>query len=99
MASNPRYAAYAQAHGRTPDEMMVHDRDKWPGGCMCGFIVWISEQRQGFWEACPAAFVDRHTYTIHDQDAWTAFLVSASKANGGSDSQTAKKSNTGSLFE
>jgi hypothetical protein len=31
---NPRYAAYAKAHGKTPDAMMEHDRDAWPGGCI-----------------------------------------------------------------
>jgi len=40
----PRYLAYAQAHGRTPDEMLAHDRGAWPGGCMTGFMVWVREQ-------------------------------------------------------
>jgi len=78
IGSNPRYAAYAQAHGRTPDEMMEHDRAAWPGGCMCGFIVWMSEQTQAFWKACQNAFLDR--YTIQDQGAWTAFLQSVATA-------------------
>jgi len=71
---NPRYVAYAKAHGKTPDAMMEHDRDAWPGGCMCGFILWMSEQEMAFWKACPSAFLNR--YTICDQDAWTAFLQS-----------------------
>jgi len=74
IGSNPRYAAYAQAHGKTPDEMMEHDRAAWPGGCMCGFIVWMSEQKRAFRKACPSAFLDR--YAIQDQAAWTAFLQS-----------------------
>ena len=78
IGSNPRYAAYAQAHGRTPDEMMEHDRSAWPGGCMCGFIVWMSEQKQAFWKVCKSAFLDR--YTIRDQAAWTTFLQSVANA-------------------
>jgi hypothetical protein len=24
--------------------MLVHDKKKWPGGKMCGFILWIRER-------------------------------------------------------
>ena len=74
IGSNPRYAAYAQAHGKTPDEMMKHDVVEWSGGCMCGFILWISKQKQAFFIAHPEAFLDR--YTIRNQQAWTEFLQS-----------------------
>lgn len=43
---NPRYVAYAKAHDRTPDAQLTHDREVWPGGCMAGFMLWISEQWQ-----------------------------------------------------
>jgi len=38
---NPRYLAYAAAHGRDPDAMLAHDVVRWPGGKMVGFICWI----------------------------------------------------------
>ena len=38
---NVRYFLYAKAHGRTHQEMLWFDRERFPGGCMCGFITWI----------------------------------------------------------
>jgi len=42
---NPRYVAYCLAHGASsPDEMRERDRLAWPGGRMCGFILWMNAQ-------------------------------------------------------
>ncbi len=41
---NPRYVAYAEAHGFDPDTMLAADEVLWPGGKMCGFMVWIGER-------------------------------------------------------
>lgn len=38
---NPRYVAYADAHGKTPDQMLAHDKAEHPGGCMMEFMFWI----------------------------------------------------------
>lgn len=43
---NPRYVCYARAHGRTPDEMLDHDRERFPGGCMVGYMEWFAERRR-----------------------------------------------------
>lgn len=45
----PRYVAYCVAQGRDPDAQLAHDSEAWPGGCMCGFMLWIGE-RWNEWE-------------------------------------------------
>jgi hypothetical protein len=40
---NPQYVQYAKVHGRTPDDMLAHDRERWPGGVMTGYILWVSQ--------------------------------------------------------
>ncbi len=37
---NPRYLAYCKAHGMEPEAMTAHDDQRWPGGCMTGYILW-----------------------------------------------------------
>lgn len=39
-----RYRAYAQAHGRSPEELLAHDTTQYPGGKMAGYITWINQQ-------------------------------------------------------
>lgn len=50
---NPRFVAYAKAHGKTPSAMLEHDAKEWPGGTMCGFILWIGEMKKKFLKANP----------------------------------------------
>ena len=72
MTWNPRYVAYASAHGHSPEEQMAIDRAAYPGGCMSRFICWISDRSRDFRLIHPEAFCGEH---IADQDAWTSFLV------------------------
>jgi hypothetical protein len=39
-----RYVAYALAHDNAPLEQLEHDKARWPGGCMVGFMEWIEQQ-------------------------------------------------------
>ena len=38
---NPYYLAYCKAQGREPEAQKAHDTIEWPGGKMCGFMLWI----------------------------------------------------------
>lgn len=40
----PLYVAYAKAHGREPEAMLEHDTERWPGGKMCGYLLWGGER-------------------------------------------------------
>ena len=48
---NPRYLAYCAAHGNTPEQQMAADVAAYPGGKMCGFMLWICRKWQEFAEA------------------------------------------------
>ena len=54
---NPRWVNYARVHGRSPEDQLAHDRDRWKGGSMCGFILWGRAQIAAFGKAHPEAFV------------------------------------------
>lgn len=72
---NPRYVAYARAHGETPDAMLARDVERWPGGKMTGFVAWISaawlawdrERKHGA----------NHVRTPEEHTAFTAWLTEA----------------------
>lgn len=38
---NPRYVAYAKIHARDSETMLAYDKQRYPGGCMAGFMIWI----------------------------------------------------------
>lgn len=44
MSYQPRYLAYCAAHSTEPDAMLAADDERWPGGRMCGFILWIASK-------------------------------------------------------
>lgn len=39
---NPRYLAYCADHRSAPADMLQADRHRYPGGSMCGFIIWVT---------------------------------------------------------
>jgi len=74
---NPHYTAYAAAHGKTFDEMLKADKIAWPGGCMCGFILWIKTMKGKFFLEHPEAMCSRDV--IRDHEAWGKFLQHSTK--------------------
>jgi len=46
-----RYVTYCAVHGKTPQQMLAHDKKEWPGGYMCGFTLWISARWQEWQKA------------------------------------------------
>jgi hypothetical protein len=74
---NPRYLQYCRAMGRVgdPEAQLAQDQIDWPGGSMCGFILWHRERLQ---EACrerPELFFDgRKGGAMVDQDEYDKWL-------------------------
>ncbi len=76
MSWNPNFLAYAQAHGREPQAMIDADAIKYPGGKMCGYILWIMRQEKAFRTAHPEAFCG---FNISDLKAWGWWLQAAGR--------------------
>lgn len=67
-AYQPRYVAYARAHGRSPEVQAAQDRVEHPGGCMVGYILWIGDRWREYRSAAgwrPGAPADHAGF-----DAW-----------------------------
>ena len=69
---NPIYKSYALTHGETPEAMMANDEVKWPGGVLCGFILWIQQAKDYFCTISPESFLSKHT--IYDYQKWYDFV-------------------------
>ena len=68
---NSLYLAYCRAHGKTPEEMAEHDAAEWPGGRMCGYILWMGERKKEFAAAHPEAMLG---HAVYDLAAWASFV-------------------------
>lgn len=70
---NRRYLAYCRAQGTPdPDAMIERDHERWPGGPMTGYILWIRER----WaEWATANKRDRNHLTDEDHAAFDAWLA------------------------
>ena len=54
---NSRYLQYCRATGGlSPDATLERDRERYPGGCMCGFILWTNDMITACREAHPEYF-------------------------------------------
>jgi hypothetical protein len=75
--ANPRYVSYARVmHGTGDlDAVLAADRARYPGGCMCGFILFIQEHLSAFRKANGLGRFDHLTIENHaDFDAYLGTL-------------------------
>lgn len=73
-----RFQSYARSHGLTPEAMLDRDRETFPGGCMAGFITWVT-QRWAAWDASRGQKDVRHRMA-DEHEAFDAWLEAASVA-------------------
>jgi len=74
---NTRYLEYARAHERTPERMLEWDRERFPGGKMAGFILWMSGRWQDWAKSVGRKYDGggmREPLTQADQDAFDTWL-------------------------
>lgn len=81
---NPRYLAYVRSQGSlSPEEQMKADRERWPGGPMSGYILWISEQWRAWREERGIRPDEPISDLDHaDFDMWFAGRVNRMEAAG-----------------
>ncbi len=95
-AWNPRYVNYARVHGKTPEAMLVYDEERWPGGKMCGYVLWNNARLYEFSGVRPEAFFDRSKRygvgnVLVDREAYDAWLSALPAGHCIEDSSPTKK--------
>lgn len=70
---NPRYVYFAECHKHSPEEQLEHDKEAWPGGRMCGFILFMSKMNQKFYKEHKECFIGK---TISDHKKFDEFIKS-----------------------
>jgi hypothetical protein len=76
---NPLYVAYAKSQGMSPNEVLARDREKYPGGCMTGFILFVPGMKRKFYKVHPEAFFCTCPNSLADFDAFHRFIEEQAK--------------------
>lgn len=72
---NPRYVLYAKAHGEQPEGMLLRDEDAYPGGRMCGFLLWHARRIAEAKKQKPELFFfDGSTGRLYDHAGYDEWL-------------------------
>jgi hypothetical protein len=79
-AWNPRFVVYAISQGRMPEQQLEHDTKEFPGGKMCGFILWMNSQWRAYFElrGWKRTGADEHILSQEDHaefDKWLSLRV------------------------
>ncbi|MGH7164997.1 MAG: hypothetical protein ACREIS_05665 [Nitrospiraceae bacterium] len=79
---NPRYLAYGRDEhpGLGPDAILDADDERWPGGCMTGFMIWIGRRWTEWLKAHPEA--DPHILTDENHAAFDEWLAKRDAPSG-----------------
>ena len=72
---NPRYLAYCKTHGLTPEEMKEKDANRFPGGSMTGFILWIRKAKLALYNVHPEYFIGLDTFNPRYDALWDLWLT------------------------
>lgn len=68
---NPRYFLYCKLQGRTPEEQLEYDKEKWDGH-MIGFLIWSSAHAERYkkekYHNTPTS--QRQIFDQEDYDNW-----------------------------
>lgn len=75
VAENPRWANYCRAHGRTSEEQLAIDAERYPGGKMVGFLLWHKARLVEGSHAIPQAFFKGGLIDHEAYDAWLTTWV------------------------
>lgn len=75
---NPRYIAYAKAHGRTPEEMKAFDEHRFRNAGGMGFVLWMHDRQAEARLQAPHLF--HRSGGIADQDGYTDWLMKRAEA-------------------
>lgn len=67
---NTRYLAYCAAHRNTPEQQHSQDKERYPGGVMVGFSLWIMAMWEEFEVQTNTVKKFRTTEQHHAFDAW-----------------------------
>jgi hypothetical protein len=68
--SNPVWAFYCIAQGRGADMQLEHDRARYPGNEMSGFILWHQERLSEFSKEHPEALSNGALINPATYDGW-----------------------------
>jgi hypothetical protein len=79
----PRYRLYAKSQGRTPFQQLAFDDKKWPGGRSIGFILWMREKWNEWFEqsGLPRGEFEYRTLYTKEFDAWLRRTLNRSFAS------------------
>jgi hypothetical protein len=76
---NPHFVSYAKAHGRTPSKQLEHDDEAYPGGKMCGFIVWMGGLMTKFKTEHPEHCIPGKDAHVSDRKVSSSGLIELTK--------------------